>query len=267
MQLNTEPKRDPCAMSSFNPLDNLRARNTSRYMDASSGSLRYRSRPDETPGRADQQAHAALRAHVLDDGYPCVMARSVFNRDAFRMATYGRLGDPASAAMLCHDLYAFSLEFPRPVQGAVSFVACFEGPECADEEAFEVALWRQLQAVHDLDKRQFEWSREVQSAPDDPDFSFSVGGRAFFLIGMHPRASRIARRTPMPTIVFNLHEQFVELRANGKFDGVRDKVQTRDEQLQGTVNPMSSDFGARSEAAQYSGRAVGSEWACPFSPA
>ena len=71
----------------------------------------------------------------------------------------------------------------------------------------------------------------------------------------------------MPTIVFNLHEQFVELRATGKFDGVRDKVQARDEQLQGTVNPMSADFGARSEAAQYSGRAVEREWVCPFSPA
>lgn len=236
-------------------------------MDVSGGRLRYRSRPGETPDRADQQAHAALRAHVLDDGYSCVMARSVFNRDAFRMATYGRLGDLASAGMLCHDLYAFSAEFPTPVQGAVSFVACFDGPAFADEEAFEVALWRQLQAVHDVDKRQFAWSTEVQSAPDDPDFSFSVGSRAFFLIGMHPGASRIARRTPMPTIVFNLHEQFVELRANGKFDGVRDKVQTRDEQLQGTVNPMSSDFGARSEAGQYSGRAVGSEWVCPFAPA
>lgn len=266
MQFKPELARESRALAGFNPLDSARTRKTSRYMDSSSGRLRYRSRPDETPGRADQQAYAALRAHVLDDGYPCVMARSVFNRDAFRMATYGRLGDPASAAMLCHDLYAFNAEFPKPVQGAVSFVACFDGPSFTDEKSFEVALWQQLQAVHDVDKRQFDWSNEVGSAPDDPDFSFSVGSRAFFLIGMHPRASRIARRTPMPTIVFNLHEQFVELRANGKFDGVRDTVQTRDEQLQGTVNPMSSDFGARSEAAQYSGRAVGTEWACPFSP-
>ena len=236
-------------------------------MDASSGALRYRFRTAEAPRDADQEAHAKLRSMVLDADYPCVMARSVFNRNTFRMATYGALGDAAIAAILCNDLYTFSAEFPRPVQGAVSFVASFEGPAFVDEAAFEVALWRQLQAVHDVDKRHFGWASEVGSHPDDANFSFSVGGRAYFLIGMHPRSSRIARRSAMPTIVFNLHEQFVELRATGKFDGVRDKVQTRDEQLQGTVNPMSADFGARSEAAQYSGRAVGREWVCPFSPA
>ena len=267
MQHKTGLCREPPAIEDANPLDSRRARNESRYIDPSGGRLRYRSRPVETPSRADQAAHAALQALVLDPSYPCVMARSVFNRDAFRMAHYGALGDPACATMLCHDLYAFNAEFAPPVNGAVSFVACFEGPAFTDEAAFEVALWRQLQAVHDVDKRHFSWAGEVGSAPDDPNFSFSVGSRAFFLIGMHPGSSRIARRTPFPAIVFNLHEQFVELRATGKFDGVRDKVQTRDEQLQGTINPMSADFGARSEAAQYSGRAVDREWACPFSTA
>ena len=266
MQFNTGPRREPCAANEATPRYSRRAQNESRYMDPSGGELRYRLRPVEAPSRADHAAHAALRGLVLADDYPCVMARSVFNRDTFRMASYGSLGDPGCAAMLCHDLYAFSAEFPRPVHGAVSFVACFDGPSFADEAGFEAALWRQLQAVHEVDKRHFAWAGEVGSAPDDPNFSFSVGRRAFFLIGMHPASSRIARRTPFPAIVFNLHEQFVELRATGKFDGVRNKVQTRDEQLQGTINPMSADFGARSEAAQYSGRAVGREWVCPFSP-
>ena len=66
----------------------------------------------------------------------------------------------------------------------------------------------------------------------------------------------------MPVIVFNLHEQFVELREHGKFDKVRDTIQSRDKQLQGSVNPMSADHGDQSEAAQYSGRHVGDEWAC-----
>ena len=266
MQSKTGQCRKLDAVNETSPLDSRRAQNESRYMDPSGSQLRYRLRPVEAPSRADQAAHAALQRLVLAENYPCVMARSVFNRDAFRMASYGALGDPSAATTMCHDLYAFSAEFPQPVHGAVSFVACFDGPSFADEVAFEAALWRQLQAVHDVDKRQFGWAGEVRSEPDDPNFSFSVGSRAFFLIGMHPGSSRIARRTPFPAIVFNLHEQFVELRANGKFDGVRDKVQTRDEQLQGTINPMSADFGARSEAAQYSGRAVGREWICPFSP-
>lgn len=242
-----------------------RTRASSRYMDSSSGRLSYRLQPDVAPNQSDRQAHEALKSHVLDADYPCVMARSVFNRDAFRLATYGELGKPENATILCHDLYTFCAEFPTPVQGAVSFIACFEGPAPADEIAFETALWQQLQAIHDVDKRHFGWCRDVESAPEDPQFSFSVGGRAFFLIGMHPQASRMARRTPMPAIVFNLHEQFVELRTTGKFDGVRDKVQTRDKRLQGTINPMAADFGDRSEVTQYSGRAVGREWTCPFS--
>ena len=106
---------------------------------------------------------------------------------------------------------------------------------------FEKALWHQLQAVHEVDMQLFNWCVAVESAPENSNFSFSVGGRAFFLIGMHSAASRAARRTRMPVIVFNLHEQFVELRANGKFDGVRNKIQQRDKQLQGTINPMAAD--------------------------
>lgn len=224
-------------------------------------------RPNEAPDARDRRAHAALLAHVLDADHPCVMARSVFIRDSFRLSTYGALAAPANAAMLWHDLVAFSAEFPQPVPRPVSFVACFEGPHPADELAFETALWKQLQAVHDIDQRHFDWCRDVESDPNDPSFSFSVGGRAFFLIGMHPLASRLARRTPMPAIVFNLHEQFVELRSQGKFDRVRDTVQARDKQLQGTVNPMAANFGDRSEAAQYSGREVGAQWVCPFATA
>lgn len=240
----------------------------SRYMDPSSGALRYRSRPGTAPGRADNDAHEMLRDLVLDPDYPCVMARSAFNRDSYRLAMYGELGAAEeNAALLCHDLYAFAAEFPAPVAGAVSFIACFRGPAPADELAFETALWQQLQALHEVDKRHFGWAPEVESAPTDPNFSFSVGARAFFLIGMHPRASRIARRTPLAAIVFNLHEQFVGLRRSGKFEGVRDAVQARDRELQGSINPMAADFGERSEVAQYSGRAVGREWACPFSAA
>lgn len=208
-----------------------------------------------------------LRTLVLDDAYPCVMARSAFKRNAYRLATYGELGDAENAALLCHDLYAFAAEFPAPVTGAVSFIACFRAAPPSDELAFETAMWWQLQAVHDIDQQHHGWAPDVESAPTDPNFSFSVGGRAFFLIGMHPQASRMARRAPVAAIVFNLHEQFVELRTRGKFDGVRDTIRARDVALQGSVNPMAADFGELSEVTQYSGRAVGHGWKCPFAPA
>ena len=253
-------RRPPAALAGPLPTNTSK----SHYIDPRSGDGSYPNQPHRELNARDAAALNTLRAHVLATNYPCVMARSVFNRDAFRMATYGVLGAKNNASLLAEDLYQFCAEFPAPVQGAVSFVACFDAPFPADEAAFERALWSQLQVLHDVDKQRFDWSVEVESAPDSPDFSFSVGGRAFFLVGMHPAASRTARRTPMPVLVFNLHEQFVELREHGKFDKVRDTIQLRDKQLQGSVNPMSADHGLQSEAAQYSGRHVGDEWACPF---
>lgn len=244
------------------PVEGLRAR--SAYLDPSEGRLRYRFAPTAPVHPADQQACDALQAQVLSADYPCVMARSVFNHQAFRMGRYAALGDAGNAALLCHDLYEFSAEHPTPVGAAVSFIACFDGAVDADELSFERRMWAQLRALSEVDAQFFRWADDVDADPASPAFSFSIGGRAFFLIGMHAGASRLARCTPRPMIVFNLHEQFVELRRNGKFDGVRRAVQTRDLRLQGSVNPMSADFGARSEAAQYAGREVGRDWRCPF---
>lgn len=232
------------------------------YIDPRTGDGIYPNHPQRRLSGRDAAALNAMRAHVLATDYPCIIERSVFNRNAFRMCTYGALGAPDNAPLLCQDLYRFCAEFPAPVRGAVSFVACFDSPFPDDEYVFEQTLWNQLQAVHQVDRQRFDWCADVESAPSSPDFSFSVGSRAFFLIGMQPKASRTTRRTPMPVIVFNLHEQFVELREHGKFDKVRDTIQSRDKQLQGSVNPMSADHGDQSEAAQYSGRHVGDEWAC-----
>ena len=42
------------------------------------------------------------------------------------------------------------------------------------------------------------WDPRVSDDPANPHFAFSVGGTAFFVVGLHPQASRIARRTPCP---------------------------------------------------------------------
>jgi FPC/CPF motif-containing protein YcgG len=41
-------------------------------------------------------------------------------------------------------------------------------------------------------------------------------------------------------------------------------VREREIALQGSLNPNLADFGERSEARQYSGRAVEDQWRCPF---
>lgn len=119
----------------------------------------------------------------------------------------------------------------------------------------------QLELLHEIDGR--AWDPSVSRDPADPHFAFSVAGRAYFVVGLHPHASRIARRMPRPTLVFNVHEQFEQLRSSERFSRMRDTIRRRDVQVQGDLNPMVADYGNDSEARQYSGRAVSSAWEPP----
>ena len=134
-----------------------------------------------------------------------------------------------------------------------------------DEAAFERAVWARIQSLSDKDVwLGQDWDSRVSSDPDDPHFSLSFGGEAFFVVGLHPHASRPARRFPRPAMIFNLHDQFEILRAQGKYETMREKIMVRDEALAGSRNPMLARHGEMSEARQYSGRVVEAGWRCPF---
>ena len=146
-----------------------------------------------------------------------------------------------------------------------SLVVIFDGPTDLDEKQFEQAMWERLQSMSDKDA----WLAQkpdpsVSSNPAEPDFSLSFGGRAFFVVGLHPNASRPARRFPKPSLVFNLHEQFEWLRESGVYERMRERILQRDKSLAGDLNPMLARHGETSEARQYSGREVEADWACPF---
>lgn len=217
--------------------------------------------PTLSPDLTDEAARAALQAHVLANGYPCIMATSVLRRDQITVGTYSALGTAEASDALAADLAAFVRE-PEPERGFRSFAAVFGGDAPASEETFEHGLWATLQALHDRDDA--PWDSEVSADPASPEFSFSFAGRAFYVVGMHPQASRPARTFRRPLVLFNLHSQFEQLRAEGRYDRVRDVIRGRDRAFAGSINPMMDDFGARSEARQYSGRAVGADWRCPF---
>lgn len=204
---------------------------------------------------------AAIEDKVLAADYPCLGARSAFRTRRVTIGVFGELGSAADASVLAAQLIAFGGDVDL-TGGFASFVAAFRGPTVADEAHFEQLLWRELQTVHDHDR--FPWDNRVSSEPSSDHFGFSVGGRAYFVIGMHSRASRIARRTPFPVLVFNLHEQFALLRSSDRFTPIRDAIRRRDQRLQGGLNPMVDDHGRSSEARQYSGRAVGDGWLPDF---
>jgi FPC/CPF motif-containing protein YcgG len=215
--------------------------------------------------QAQDKLQALLFEHVRDADFPCVGAKAAMARGTLEVLACNRI-DSAWDDLRVHDrLMHFAMEYRRDKALFRSFAVIFEGPDDLSETEFESHLWQRVQSLSDKDHwRGQPYDPAVSHDPDNPHFSLSFGGEAFFIVGLHPHASRPARRFERPAMVFNLHDQFELLRAEGKYEGMREKILVRDEALAGTRNPMLARHGESSEARQYSGRAVGSDWQCPF---
>lgn len=214
------------------------------------------------PGPALAAVNAALHAFVEHGSYPCVGAKAAIARCSYVLGIYPALDDTGSAEAAAADARWFAAHAAEIDDSFATFLAVFRSATIADDASFETALWTYLQAMHRADPD--NWDRSVSSDPADPGFRFSVGGSAFFVIGMHPNASREARRFPFPTIVFNLHSQFEALREEGRFEKMRTVIRGREEALAGEPNPLLADYGKSSEAAQYAGVAHPPGWKPPF---
>lgn len=211
-----------------------------------------------------RRVEAEFVSFVEDSSFPCLAGKGVVHRGDHTLRVYDGLGTEAAAAALAPDLGAFVRAVSTDGAGMRAFVAVFRGPAPADETAFERRLWRQLQRLHEHDDPTASWDPTVSPDPASAQFSFSFGGHALFVVGMHPASSRLSRRFAWPTLVFNPRAQFERLRSEGHFERLRALVRERDVALQGTPNPNLADFGEQSEARQYSGRATEPEWRCPF---
>ena len=210
------------------------------------------------------KVHAAFRDLILQPGFSCIGAKAAFHGNAYGFAVYSELASEESTAGLCRDLCCFAKSQLVAESEYATFVAVFRGPGNINEAEFEHLLWRQLHQLHIADRAFFAWDDAVSADPNDPQFSFSFAGRAFYVIVMHPGSSRTARTFPWPALVFNPHEQFERLRSDGKWRKMQKAIRSREVALQGTINPMLSDFGEKSEAPQYSGRAVPRDWTPPI---
>lgn len=215
--------------------------------------------------KAQDDLQQQMFNHIEQPGFPCVGAKAALAKGTLDVLACNSI-DSSWDDLRIHDgLIRFAAAYRSDPELFRSFAVIFEGPDDLDETAFEVALWRRVQSLSDKDVwRGQRYDDRVSPDPDNPHFSLSFGGEAFFIVGLHPQASRPARRFARPAMVFNLHDQFEILRAQGKYEGMREKILVRDEALAGSRNPMLSRHGDTSEARQYSGRVVGSDWACPF---
>ncbi|MEO7786425.1 MAG: guanitoxin biosynthesis heme-dependent pre-guanitoxin N-hydroxylase GntA [Sphingomicrobium sp.] len=209
---------------------------------------------------------ARFTEFVADEAFPCVGAKAALNRDGMRFVVARDFRSAWDDLRIIPALLDLAKSYRADPQLFQSLVVIFDQGAPEQEDEFERLLWARLQSLTDKD----EWLGQpadprVAHDPEDPHFAMSFGGEAFFVVGLHPRASRPARRFERPAMVFNLHDQFEQLRAQGRYDKLRTSIISRDIELAGSPNPMLAPHGSGSSARQYSGRAVGDDWRCPFS--
>lgn len=210
-----------------------------------------------------RSATTGFRDRIADATFPCVGAKSALAQDNISFEVAGDLRDAHADIALVGALQDFASNAGND-DVFLSKVLLFPATPKLDEPTFEQALWQRLQALHRVDAERFEWDPAVSDDPASPHFSLSIGRRGFYVVGLHPGASRPARRFPVAALVFNLHSQFEALRADGRYARLRDVITQRDVAYSGSRNPMLAIHGEQSEARQYSGRQVGADWRCPF---
>lgn len=199
---------------------------------------------------------------VVTQNHPCVMANTMFQMNNYHLKVYDDIQDVDNTDLILSDIENYLENYDFTTNKFESFILCFTQNNFQSEMEFEKALWDFLQRLHNNDDE--KWDDKVSDDPENPNFSLSIKGKAFYIIGMHPKSSRLARQAPYCTVVFNLHMQFEKLRQMGTYTKVRDRIRSRDTVLQGTINPVLQDFGQSSETRQYSGRNVEQNWKCPF---
>ena len=207
----------------------------------------------------------SIENFIKQGGFPCVGAKIALNKNQIVTLDFGDISSNQNNQDILDELYRFITIYNSRKPLYFSFVATFKNSTLISEKEFEDALWDKLQNLYNHDSMTHTWDKRVSDNPDDSEFSFSLGGEAFFIIGLSQFAERKARRFKYPSIVFNLHSQFQTLKEANKFDALRDRIRTNEQAFSGSPNPNLYDHGVVSEARQYSGRAVNNSWKCPFS--
>ena len=204
-----------------------------------------------------------FKAKIESASFPCVGAKAALHRSQLDIRINDDLRAPPHTETV-RALQQFSQEYRPDSPLFQSFIIVFRNPRSSTERSFEADLWRFLQRMHELDAQHYDWDQSVSRDPQSDNFSYSIGGRGYYVVGLHPGADRSARRFVRPALVFNLHDQFERLRADGRYDTLSSAIVKRDERIEGSQNPMLKKFGTSSEARQYSGRVVDDQWKCPF---
>lgn len=201
---------------------------------------------------------------LSEESFPCVAARAAMNKKHIKYFVAGHMACPKDDNDILNFLYDFVDEYRETKTQFHSAVVIFKDPVNLSEEMFDKLLWMRLQFLANIDSKLYNYDKRVDVNPASPNFSYSLKEEAFFVIGLNPASSRMARKFKYPAMVFNPHSQFEELRALNRYEKMKNIVRKRDVELSGSINPMLEDFGKSSEVYQYSGMRYDNSWKCPL---
>ncbi|WP_425284006.1 YqcI/YcgG family protein [Methylobacterium phyllostachyos] len=178
--------------------------------------------------------------------FPCAGAKPAPSHGQMRMMVANDITSGWDDTRIFPALLAFICRYRARPNLFQSFVVLFEGACSLFAEAFETALWVRVQSFPDKDRCLGQgYDPRFALDPEDPHFSLSPGGDAFFVVGLHPAARRRARRFETPALVFSLLDQFARLRAS---------IVDRAVAWAGSLDPMLAQHGEQSAARPFSGR-------------
>lgn len=213
---------------------------------------------------SDKEIKQQYLTYIDQKDFACIAAKAALGRKQIHCMVADSMQCSKDDAAILRFLYDFIEEYRHSSEQYHSAAVIFKHPIVHDELVFEKLFWEKLQALSNIDALHYSYDRRVGNDPASPDFSFSLKQEAFFIVGLHPASSRATRQFQYPTVVFNPHMQFEELRDLGKYEAMKKTIRKRDKAYSGTVNPMLNDFGDVSEVYQYSGRQYGTGWKCPL---
>ena len=203
-------------------------------------------------------------AHLEDKLFPCVAAKAALVKEHLNVFVADHMACPKDDKVILDFIYGFVDRYRQSDKMFHTAVIIFEQPDVYDEKMYSRFFWNRLQALSNLDAEKYEYDHRVDADPESEHFSFSLKEEAFFVIGLHPAASRPARRFKYPAMVFNPHAQFEQLREAGQYEKMKNIIRKKDIELAGAINPMLRDFGEASEVYQYTGQKLNNEWKCPL---
>lgn len=220
----------------------------------------------------EEKVQKSVRDSIIEDyfeyinarEFSCVAAKAALSKGQIKCMVATHIACLKDDLAILQFLYSFIDDYRHSGEMYHSAAVIFQQPTSLKEDVFDDFLWQRLQSLSSLDAANFRYDARVDFNPSSPNFSFSLKEEAFFIIGLHPESSRPTRQFKYPTLVFNPHRQFEQLRETTKYQSLQHVVRKRDIAFSGSVNPMLEDFGNASEVYQYSGRRYDEQWQCPL---